>query len=267
MKGTAVLVIVLLFGLLVASGCVSTPAGPVPATAPPTPQEGRLHFVIGVDSDGPPFTHQDDSGNFTGFDIEAARWIAEREGFDVEFVAVPWAGIIPALQEGSIDMIYSGMTVTLERQKLIEFTMPYYTVNKSVAVRAGSNFTMEDLYAGRLRIGVQDETTSEIWIKENLVDTGRMPTANLLPYPDVPGLTEALVNGTIDASINDAPTQKLAIEGSPLVILGEIPTQEQYAVAFRKTDPGIGAMMDDGLRRLKADPYWQELLQKYGLSH
>jgi polar amino acid transport system substrate-binding protein len=265
MKRTAVFAIVLLLGLLLASGCVSTPTSPVPGTPAPVPQEGRSRYVIGVDGNYPPFTYRDDSGNFTGFDIEAARWIADREGFDAEFVAVPWAGIIPALQEGSIDMIYSGMTVTLERQKVVEFTTPYYTVNKSVAVRAGSNHTMDDLYAGRLRVGAETGSTSETWVERNLVATGRMPASSMVLYSGISELTDGLVKGEIDASVNEAPTQKLIIAGKPLVILGEIPTQEQYAVAVRKTDPGIKAMLDDGLQRLKADPYWQELREKYGL--
>jgi polar amino acid transport system substrate-binding protein len=265
MKGTAVFVIVLLSGLLAASGCVSGPTSPAPAATTPALQEGRPHYVIGVDGDYPPFTYRDSTGNFTGFDIEAARWIADRQGFDAEFVAVQWDRIIPALQAGTIDMIYSAMTITPERQRNVDFTMPYYTVYKRIAIRSGSNITMADLYGGRVRIGAQAGTTGAAWVEENMVQSGNMPAANLVLYPDLPALTGSLANGTIDAFISDAPTQTRAIAGKPLTIIGEIPTKEQYAIAVRKTTPQIRVMMDSGLRQLREDPYWQQLLQKYDL--
>jgi len=266
MKETAVVLIVIMVIFLANSGCVSAPAGPSPAAITPVPQEGKPHYLIGVDSDYPPFTYRDNAGNLTGFDIEGARWIAERQGFDAEFVAVPWNRIIPALNARSIDMIYSGMTITPERDRDVNFTTPYYTVNLSVAIRTGSGITMEDLYAGRLRIGTQEGATGAAWVEENLVQSGKMPVVNHIRYPDLSTLTESLANKTIDASVCDAPPQERATAGKSLTIIGEIPTNEQYAVAVRKTDPQLLALMNDGLRQLMEDPYWQQLVLKYGLA-
>lgn len=265
MKETAVIFFIIIT-LLAVSGCVSPPAGTAPAAIPPSPQEAHSHYVIGVDGDYPPFTYRDSAGNLTGFDIEAARWIANRKGFDVKFVAVPWDGIIPALKSGKIDMIYSGLTVSPERERDIDFTRSYYTVNQSVAIRQGSGITLQDLYAGRLRIGTQAGSTSAAWVEENLVRPGKMPAAALFLFPDLSTLTDGLANGTIDASLFDAPPLERAIAGKSLAIIGEIPTMEHYAVAVRKTDPQLLVMMDDGLRQLMADPYWQPLLLKYGLA-
>jgi polar amino acid transport system substrate-binding protein len=265
MKEPVIVFIAIFVAVLAATGCLSAPANPAPAATTPAPQEGRPHYVIGVDSDYPPFTYRDSAGNLTGFDIEAARWIADRQGFDAEFVAVPWDRIIPELKAGTIDMIYSGMTVSQERQEGVDFTRSYYTVNQSVAIRPGSNFTMQDLYAGRLRIGAQAGTTGAAWVEENLVQSEKMPAANLVLHPDLSALTESLANGTIDASVYDAPPQERATAGKFLTIIGEIPTKEQYAVAVRKTDPQLLAVMDDGLGQLMEDPYWQQLLEKYGL--
>ena len=263
---TAVIVMVIIGVFLAASGCVSAPADQPHAAITPVPQEGKPQYVIGVDSDYPPFTYRDSAGNLTGFDIEAARWIAEREGFDVEFVAVPWDRIIPALKDGTIDMVYSGMTVTPEREKDASFTTSYYTVNLSVAIRQGSGIILQDLYAGRLRTGTQEGSTGAAWVEENLVKSGKMPAANHIRYPDLSTLVENLANKTIEASVYDAPPQERAITGKSLTIIGEIPTQERYAVAVRKNDSHLQALMDDGLRKIMADTYWQQLLQKYGLA-
>lgn len=265
MKPALIVIIVFLIGFLALAGCTSGPDGQSPPSTTPVPVTEKPHYTIGIDDDYPPFTYQDSAGNFTGFDIESARWIADREGFDVEFVAVPWDAIIPTLQSGKIDMIYSGMTITPDREREVNFTIPYYTVTKSVAVRSGSDITHEDLYNGRLRIGTQSGSSAETWIEETLIEPGAMPASNLVLYPSLSALTEGLVNGSFDASIIDTPSQLRLISGKPLVIIGEIPIADQYAVAVRKTDPELLATMNDGLRQLMADPYWQQLLQKYGL--
>lgn len=266
MKHLAILTLALLFCLLLASGCLSAPPGQEPpATTPVLPAE-KPHYTIGIDADYPPFTYRDNAGNFTGLDIEAARWIAERQGFEVEFFPVPWDRVLEALRDGGIDMVYSGMTITPEREKEVAFTIPYFTVTKSVAVRSGSNVTLDDLNAGRLRLGAQVGSTGESWVKEHLLNTGILYPGQVFMYPDVLTLTDALMNGSIDASLSDTPSQQQAIAGKPLIILGEIPTGEQYAVAVRKNDTHLRAVMDAGLRQLMADPHWQDLLEKYGLN-
>jgi polar amino acid transport system substrate-binding protein len=265
MKGTAVVFIAIIIAFLFASGCISAPADPVPSAKTPGPQHARLQYVIGVDSDYPPFSYRDRAGNLTGFDIESARWIADRQGFNVEFVAVPWDRIIPALKAGSIDMIYSGMTITPGREQDVNFTRSYYTANLSIAIRQGSRITMEDLYSGRFRIGAQAGSTGAAWAEENLVLPKKMPAANLVLFPDISTLTRSLANGTIDASIHDSPAQWQATAGTSLTLMGDIPTQEHYAVAVRKTDPELLILMDDGLRQLMEDPTWQQREQKYGL--
>lgn len=266
MRLSAVTIFALIVMLLAGSGCVSAPGTPAPASATPSLQEVLPHYVIGVDENYPPFTYRDSGGNFTGFDIEAARWIAARQEFSAEFVAVPWDAILPALEDGSIDMVYSGMTITAERQERVRFTGPYYTVNQSIAARQGSGITMDDLYAGRLRIGAQAGTPGAAWAMDNLVIAGKMPAGDLLLYPDITTLSENLSAGAIDVSVIEAPVQERAVAGRPLFIIGEIFTNEQYAVAVRKTDPELLALMDDGLEQLMEDPHWQQLLEKYGLE-
>lgn len=266
MKGIFIVFVALIFSLLVISGCVSAPKVPSMQPATITPQEVQPQYIIGVDGNFPPFTSKDSGGNFSGIDIDAARWIAERKGFQVQFVAVPWDNVVPALEAGTIDIIWSGMTVNKERQSKVNFSKPYYTVNQSVAIRSGSHVTMQDLYEGRLRIGAQAGSTEADWVIKNLIQTGKMPASNLSQYPDIKTLTNNLENGTIDASIIQTPSQQRAIIKRPLVIVGTISSQDIYAVAIRKTDPGLLVIIDDGLLQLMKDPYWLQLKQKYDLE-
>jgi len=265
MKVTIPLVILLIFGCIAIAGCISATNNAAPATTA-VPQETRPHYVIGVDADFPPFTSQDSTGNFSGFDIEAARAVAAQEGFDVTFVAIPWDMAISSLESRQIDLIWSGMTISPERSALVNFSVPYYRVNQSIAVREGSGFTLQDFAAGRLRIGVQTGSTETEYVQVNLIDTGILPAASVTEYRDVAMLTGALVNGSVDATLVQAPTQANAIRGKPLVIIGKTGALDSYAVGIRKTDTALQASIDRGLARLMDNPAWQEMKKQYGLA-
>ena len=257
--------VLLLIGCMAAAGCTSTPPGMTPA-ATVSPLETRPHYVIGVDADFPPFSVQDSTGNFSGFDIDAARRVAEIEGFTITFVAVPWDSAISSLESGKIDIIWSGMTVSPERSAWVNFSVPYYRVTRSIAIREGSGITMEDFSQGKIRIGAQAGSTEEEWVEVNLIETGRMPESNLSLYKDISGVTGALVNGTVDATLVQAPTQARAIQGKPLVIIGNTMDEDTYAVAVRNSDTALQATIDHGLGILMSDPVWKEMKAKHGLQ-
>jgi polar amino acid transport system substrate-binding protein len=256
----------ILCGLLAATGCTSAPQGPVPQPPVTVPAAPQHQYIVGVDAGFPPFTASDRAGNFSGFDIDAARRVAAREGFSVKFVAVPWSDIVPALENGTIDLIWSGMTVTAGREARVNFSVPYYTVRQSIAVRVGSPITLQDFTEGRLRIGAQAGSSEADWVTDNLIRPGRMPAENLTLFPDIATLTDNLENGGVDASLVQAPSQIRAIDGRPLVIIGSTPEQDRYAVAVRKTDPVLLATVNRGLTGLMRDPYWEQLKRDHGLE-
>ena len=252
--------------LLVLAGCVSTPQEKPAQPFAPAGPEARPHYIVGADGDFPPFTMSDQNGTISGFDADAARWVAEHEGFDITFVAVPWDTIVPSLESRRIDIIWSGMTITDTRREQVNFSEPYFRVSPAFAIRNGSPFTMQDLYAGRLRVGAQAGSTGADWITDNLVKPGRMPGTNLTLYPDISSLSDRVADGTVDISIVQDPSQQRVTASRSLVIIGSAPHQELYAVAVRKDDPELLARINEGLSRLKKDPYWQELQKKYGLT-
>lgn len=248
------LVVVLLLTVLVLSaGCTSTPSQ-------------AKTYVVGIDAEYPPYSYIDPDGNVTGFDVESMRWIADKGGFNVTFQPTAWDGIIPALQAGKIDIIYSGMTITDERKEKVSFSIPYLKINQSVAVHKEGNYTMDDFMAGRLIIGAQRGTTGAIWVEENLIETGKMPAENLKVYDNFPLVVTDLAFKRIDAAIYDRPPLLDAIADKPLVIIDpQIDTHEEYGVAVRKDDTLMLDAINKGLSSLMQDPYWEELKQKYGL--
>lgn len=223
-------------------------------------------YIVGIDGSYAPFSYVDKDGNAQGFDVDSMRWIAEKKGINVTFKAIDWDAIIPSLQAGKIDMVYAGMTITPERLEAVNFSNPYWTVNQDVAVREDSNVTLDDVLAGKAVLGAQRGCTAATWIEKNLIETGKMPAANLKLYVDTPAAVSDLEIGRIDAVMYDDLSLGSYIEGKPLKIIGSVETKEQFGVAIRKEDTALLEFMNEALAELQADPYWEELKEKYNLN-
>jgi len=226
-------------------------------------------YVDGIDAAFPPFSYIDKNGNPTGFDVEAIQWIANEMGFEVKIVPVDWDAIIPTLKAGNIDLIASGMTITPERQKQVDFTDPYWQINLAVVVREvkGDDGALVPQYnifsavAPGRTIGVQRGTTSQDWLTENLIDAG--VGIKLKLYDNFLLALEDLLIGRIDAVVMDEPTARSAIAGKRAAVVGTIETGEIYGYAVRKGDTKLLSLLNEGLRRLKASPEWDKLVQKW----
>lgn len=264
---SSLVVSVVVLAVLLA-GCAGTQTQVPPTgegTAVPTTSAPKT-YNVGIDVPYPPFSFIDEKGVATGFDVESMRWIAEKKGFNVEFQQTAWDGIIPALEAGKIDLIYSGMTITEERAQQVNFSIPYWQVNQTVSIHNDTSFSMDDFNAGTLKVGAQRGTTGAMWVEENLIEKGLMAEDRLVLYDSFPLAATDLQNKRVDAIIYDKPPMLDAIAGKPLHIIGEIDTGELYGVAVRKTDPALLATINEGLTELMADPYWEELKQKYEMA-
>jgi polar amino acid transport system substrate-binding protein len=223
-------------------------------------------YNVGIDVPYPPFSYIDEKGNPTGFDVESIKWIAEDQGFEVEFQQVAWDGIIPALQAEKIDIIYSGMTITEERAEKVAFSNPYWTVNQDVVAVEGSEITIEDVLAGKATIGTQRGCTAAIWAEENLIETGLMPEENLKAYDNTPLAVNDLENGRIDVVMYDDLVLKDIVEGKAVTKIGFVETKEQFGIAIRQDDTELLEQINAGLANLQADPYWEELIETYNMQ-
>ena len=87
-------------------------------------------YVNGIDLNFPPYGYVDKTGQPAGFDVESMDWIAKKFDFNVKHQPMDWSGIIPALTSGKIDLIASGMSITPEREKVVNFSIPYKTIKQ-----------------------------------------------------------------------------------------------------------------------------------------
>lgn len=156
-------------------------------------------LVVAVDTAFVPFEFRDPkTGQYTGFDIDLWAAIAEVLGVEYELQPMDFSGIVPALQTGSIDVALAGITITSAREKVVDFSHPYYDSGLTLMVLADNEEIKgpEDV-AGK-RIAVRTGTTSD----------NHAPSLNpseIIKFPNIEQAYMELRAGRVDVAMHDTP--------------------------------------------------------------
>lgn len=220
-------------------------------------------YVNGIDPNYPPFAYVDEkTGEPAGFDVDSLNWIAKNMGFEVSHKPLAWDGIIPALLANQIDMVCSGMSVTPQRAEIVQFSDPYWKVSRVFVAPQDSQITVEEILQKPIKLGVQRGTSEANAIKEEKEAKGY--PFELVFYDSAPLAIEDLLNGRIQAALMDElPADDAISKGRAVKKVGTHGEPDNFGVALRKNDMELRGLIDEGYKRLKADPYWKELQDKY----
>lgn len=218
-------------------------------------------YVVGTEASFPPFEYVE-GGEFVGFDIDLIREIGKMYGFEVEIRDISFESLIPSLMTGNIDIIVAGMTITEEREKVVDFTIPYYSADQSIMVRKGEGTNLTILFRNP-KIGVQTGTTGDIWVTENLVDAGYLPKANVIRYDTFNFAVRDLVNKNIDVIVLDNPVAERFTKTDSVEIVGIIKTNENYGMAVAPGNEDLLNMLNEGITKLQESGKMDDLIEKY----
>ena len=226
-------------------------------------------LTVGTSSGSPPFAFYTPAFELDGFDIALMQALADKLGLELALVDYAFEGLPAALQLGEIDAIAAALTVTGERAKVVDFSMPYYSSAESILAPANSALKAIDLqtqdFSG-LRLGVQRGTVYEMWAKQFLIDTGRMPFANLQGFARETDIISALQQGRIDLALIDyLPAQEYLRDGGVKQV-GEGQLMQQYAVAARKGS-SLLPYLNLALTQLQQEGVYDALVQQLSLIH
>ena len=231
------------------------------AAAAETMIESGLGVVtVGLNAEYPPFEYVDENGEIVGFDPDLMNAIAERAGFEIEWVNTRWDGIFVALASGEFDAVSSAATITEEREEIVDFSNPYFNAGQMIAVledRAGEIQSPEDLPG--LKVGVQGGTTGDIASSE-------IDGVEVVRYDEITLAFQALANGTIDAIVNDGPVSADIIAKNPelgAVMVGDPFTDEFYGIAVQPDMPELLDAINNALAELIADGTYNEIHNKW----
>ena len=193
--------------------------------------------VAAFDSN-PPFGFVDEkTRQITGLDVDYAQALAEKLGVKLEIVPTNPANRVPLLTSNKVDLVLANFTITEERAKQIDFSIPYFASGQQFLAKKGVLSSPEQL--NDLRIGVDKGTTNEIVLRD------KYPQARLIAYDDTPFAFTALRNGNVQAITQDGP--KL------IGLLANVPDKENYEIPpFSISDDLIGIGIPKGEENLKA---------------
>ncbi|MCZ7679404.1 MAG: transporter substrate-binding domain-containing protein [Sandaracinaceae bacterium] len=222
---------------------------------------GELGVVtVGLNAEYPPFEYVDENNEIVGFDPDLMNAIAERAGFEIEWVNTRWDGIFVALASGEFDAVSSAATITDEREEIVNFSNPYFNAGQMIAVledRASEIQSPEDLPG--LKVGVQSGTTGDIAASE-------IDGVEVVRYDEITLAFQALGNGTIDAIVNDGPVSADIIAKNPelgAVMVGDPFTDEFYGIAVQPDMPELLDAINDALAELIADGTYNDIYNKW----
>lgn len=213
---------------------------------------------VGTEPAFPPFESQGTGGELVGFDIDLMKAIGEQAGKEVQFESLPFDGLIPALQSGSVDAAISAMTITEERAKTVAFSRPYFKAGLAIAVQDGTTdvAALDDLEGKR--IAVQIGTTGA-------AQAAAIPGAQISTFDSAPLALQELANGNVDAVINDAPVTLDAIASGNikgLKVVGELVTEEFYGIALPQDSANV-EVINTALQALISNGTYAEIYQKW----
>lgn len=222
-------------------------------------------LVNGIDANFPPFASIDKTGKAVGFDVDVMNLIAKDQGFEVKHQPIDWDAIIPNLLAKKIDMVASGMSITEERAKQVNFSSPYYEIKQVLVIKKGSKLTLNDVLTGKKNLGAQQGTSEAKWLQEEAIKNKWNFTLKL--YTSGPLACEDVLNGRIDAAAMDNTLAQDVARNKPVMILGTFGMKEElFGYATRKEDKELLAKINAGLKKLMASPTWNELKKKHQLN-
>ncbi|MBL1271105.1 MAG: transporter substrate-binding domain-containing protein [Oceanospirillales bacterium] len=216
---------------------------------------------VATDPSFVPFEMLDqETGEMIGFDMEIIAEVAQRAGFDYKLNTMDFNGIIPALQTGNVDIAIAGITITEEREKIVDFSDPYYDSGLRILVRNDNNDVTEVSNLEGLKIGSKIGSTSYDFLKKNLDEND-----GVTPYPGSSDMYMALMSGAVDAVFYDAPNvgyfARTKGEGKVKTV-GKLYEGQQYGIALKNGSEWVDEV-NEALASMKEDGTYKNIYEKW----
>ena len=256
MKKIIAIVLAALMVCAMLAGC-----GSKEASGLKTVESGKL--IMATNAAFPPYEFIE-GNEIVGIDAEIAGAIAEKLGLELQIDDMEFDSIIESVKGGKADIGLAGMTVTPERQEVINFTASYATGVQVVIVTEDSAIaSVDDLFAeGAMHvIGVQRNTTGDLYSTWDLEDAG---LATIDRYSKGADAVQALLTGKVDCVVIDNEPAKAFVEANEgLKILDTAYAVEDYAAAMNKDNTELYEAVNKSLEELIADGTVASIVEKY----
>lgn len=212
---------------------------------------------IAMSGQYPPFNFVNEQNEVVGFDPAIGTEIARRMGLETEIVTTAWDGIIGGLLASKYDAVVGSMSITPERDEVIDFVGPYYSTKRAIFTKAGSDITTVAQLADA-KVGVTLGETHEQWARDQGYDINT--------YKGLPELLLELDNGRVDTIVNDSIPVMLAMKAGQYDLATiDDPSAEPIGagIAIREGNPELAAAMQTALDEMMADGTYLKIADEW----
>jgi len=224
------------------------------ATAPAQNKE----LIVAVDTAFVPFSFKQGS-SYTGFDVEMWDAIAKELGLRYKLQPMDFNGILPGLQTRNIDVAIAGITIRPDRQKVIDFSDPYYESGLAILVRADNNSISDIQSLAGKTIGVKIGTNTVDYLRDNV------PEAKLKLFPNIDNAFLDLATGRVEAVVHDTPNVQYYANTAGkgrVKVSGSLTSGDFYGIGLPK-DSALTAEVNRGLAAIRANGVYDAIYVKW----
>ncbi|MEI5007239.1 ABC transporter substrate-binding protein [Streptomyces sp. PmtA] len=247
-------------GLPLTAGCSSGEEGPGEAAGGvPVVEKGKLTTCTHLPY--PPFQFEQ-GGKVVGFDVALVDLVAKDLKVEQKILDTPFENFKTGafLNSGECDLAAAGMTITDERKKNVDFSVPYFDATQALLATKKSGVTsLADVKAKGAKLGAQAETTGESYATSQGFD----PVA----FESSDAVLNGLRTGQVDAVVIDYPVVQGWLKdkaNADAFVLGQnIETGEQYGFSVKKGNDKLRAALDKAITDAKADGTYDKLYRQW----
>ncbi|MEU0879705.1 glutamate ABC transporter substrate-binding protein [Lentzea sp. NPDC005914] len=222
----------------------------------------RGTLVVGVKEDQPGLGYKDPTTNkYSGFDIDIARLISAKLGFDpekIQFKTIQSAAREQALINGDVDYYVGTYTINAGRKEKVGFAGPYFVAGQDLLVKKdNTDITGKDTLKGKKVCSVTGSTPAKRVRDEKLTEPG----GSVEEFQGYSQCVTKLLNGEVDAVTTDDAILKgyAAAEDGKLKVVGKTFSSEPYGIGLPKEDTALRGKVNDILQASLDDGTWQKI--------
>lgn len=230
-------------------------------------EDGKL--VVATETGFAPFvfkTLMDGKDTVVGSDVEMVKKIAEDLGVELDISEMSFDNVLSTVQSGKADIGISGISVTEERKKVFDFSIPYYTATNKLIIKKtdSQKLIVLDAFSG-LSVAAQKGSIQESVVKEQLAE------AHLISLTHTGEMINQLKNGQVAAVLLEEPIAKGYLAKNPDLMIANIEldssASDAYAIALPKGSTALKAEIDKVLQKLIDSGQIEQMIQEaYDLS-
>ena len=221
-----------------------------------TLREGTLK--VATEGTFSPFSYYNDKNELAGYDVDVARAVAEKLGLKIEFLTAPWDAMLAAFDAGKADAVFNQVSITDERKKKYEYSVPYTVVYGAIIVHKDNNDikSFEDLKGKKNA----DSATS------NWAQVAKKYGAQNVTVDSFAKSMELLIARRVDTVVRDNTVFYDFLKqrpDAPIKIAAKLKDVDYSAAIVQKGNKELADQISKALNELKAEGKLKEISLKY----